>query len=160
MTNNRDPRSVNNRTNQSRVTDSRLPISFSDYSGFNVPREVIDKYPDIAFNYIAFRSGADELLDNYDEAVEARGFTPATATEFPELKRRNVATPFAKRKESDLIEYRGQVLMYRPKDFQKMELSRYDQKRIENEQVAERHRGEKAFPQVMNDTRSSWKSGF
>lgn len=159
MSNNRDPRSVNNRVNESRVTDARLPISFSDYSGFNVPREVLEKYPDIAFNYIAFRSGNEELLDNYDEAVEARGFTPSSASEFPELKRRNVASPFAKRKESDLIEFKGQVLMHRPKEFQKMEVARYEQKRIENEQLAERHRGEKAFPSVMHDSRNTWKHG-
>lgn len=122
-TSSRTSRSSDLRSHDGRVSISgtRAPVSFATGSRFNVPKEVIESDPDHSYEYIAYQSGGVDLTSEYDEAVYRRGFAPVERSQHPTLSRNDIANPFGKKQEDNLVKQGGQILMKRPIEVKKAE---------------------------------------
>ncbi len=155
----RDPRTERNlekRTNESRVVDQRMPITFSDKSFFNIPKNLIDAHPEIKFCFIAYKDGEKDLRDRYDDAVFNRGFSLTLASDFPELRRKHSLSPFEERKEDDMIRYGGQVLMHRTTEAYEAEQAFYNEANMHQKTILDSHSSRHGVSSQIQDAQRTW----
>ena len=138
-TSKRSPRALEKRSQESRVTEMRPPIVYSEESAFNVPQSIRDAHPELSFAYIPYVCGGKELHENFDNAVYNRAFTPVTASQFPALSRRHALSPFERKEEDSLIKHGGQVLMVRSTDAKQAEDKVFDEKIARQNYIRDMH---------------------
>lgn len=134
-------------------TPDRAVVSLGEDSAFNLPQSFLEKHPEKSFAFIPYLCGGVELVDDYYDAVNKRNFEPASASMFPELSRRTVVSPFAKKEEDDLIKVKGQVLMCRSIDDKKAEDKKYDEYNARQEYLKSLHTMDPSNPHLFVDDR-------
>lgn len=147
-------RATEKRSYESRVTESRAPITFSEGSGFNVPAHIRESDPNHSYAYIPYICAGKELEHEYSDAIFNRGFQPVKATDHPSLSRRYHMSPFAERKDDDLIKMGGQVLMKRPLEYKQAEDRVFDEKIARDNYIRKMHSQNANDPRLFIDDRS------
>lgn len=153
-------RSLDNRAHESRVTEARPAIMFSEGSGFNVPEAIRLGDPDHRYAYIPYVCAGKELEHEYSDAIFNRGFEPVRASDHPTLSRRYAMSPFAERKDDDLIKLGGQVLMKRHIDNARQEDSRFDEKIARDNYIRKMHSQNANDPRLFIDDRNNGVRGI
>lgn len=106
----RSSRSMQSRNHEGRVEDARDPLVYAGISRFNLPKSLIDRFPEFRFCWVVYSSGNQETKENYFDMCD-KGYQPVRASECPELARHYALSPFAKKEEDELILRGGQILM-------------------------------------------------
>lgn len=147
-------RATEKRSYESRVTETRAPIVYSDVSGFNVPAHIRENDPDHSYAYIPYVCAGKELEHEYSDAIFNRGFQPVKASEHPILSRRYHLSPFAQKKDDELIKHGGQVLMKRPTEYKKAEDNIFDEKIARDNYIRKMHSQNANDPRLFVDDRT------
>jgi hypothetical protein len=127
----RKPREIDRVMDRDNERDERPDSTFYENSLFRLPPGLAEAYPDYKFSWVryAFRDSGEDR-ENYDMAVNVKGYDPVPESMCPTLAGRKVASPF-ERDESrgeNLIKRGGQVLMMcRKSDFEKRKKSYSEQ---------------------------------
>lgn len=148
---NKDPR-IKDLRSDIRSDERGVPLTFTDNSGFNVPNSILEANPDKRYCFVAYESAGVELHDDYDLAVNKRGFQPSLLNDYPALKRKHAISPFRSGSRADddqLIKYRNHVLMERPVELHDAEANFYDEKNKHHSAAAELHSLDPNMPRSL-----------
>lgn len=153
----REPRNSERRVTEGHVVDSRPILSFGEDSGFNVPEHV--KEEGWSYSFIPYMSGGTELYDDYENAIERRGFEVVTASTHPTLKRRHKHSPFSRKEEEsdETIKKGGQILMRRREEVAKEEANYFNEKNARQQFMVDMHKNSPHDPRLFVDDRR-WSS--
>ena len=113
---------------------SKPPILGLGDSMFNLPNELMKKDKEHKYAFIPFIMAKDSGIDPIVDAT-SRGFWAISRSQDPELSRRFATIASRVHEEEDIITFKGQLAMKRTNDWEKADMTRYNDIQLRNEEM-------------------------